>query len=153
MSAEDSNSDAEAPPSKRAKASREEDLYVSMDEWEELSQRCKTLEDNFSDLHKRFDNEISPMFAKVMQAEIPKIMSKAIVQSVQQEEAQAVVDKYLSSLANTVQNVVAPTLQDVVQKSLQNAINGAVEEAFKKKLQEEVRSFRCSNHCLNVVLG
>eukprot|EP00808_Paulinella_micropora_P003469 g69853.t1 len=103
-----------------------------------LSQKVAKLEQDVQNVNDRFQREISPLFGKVMETEIPKIMDKAVVHSVSEASSQEVVDKYLSSLATKLQTVAGPVFEDIVRKSLQTAINTAVEDAFKRQHQEEI---------------
>eukprot|EP00808_Paulinella_micropora_P015957 g34146.t1 len=129
-------------PSKKAKISQEDfnDHAISDEEWDMLSQKVAKLEQDVQNVNVRFQREISPLFGKVMETEIPKIMDKAVVHSVSEASSQEVVDKYLSSLATKLQTVVGPVFEDIVRQSLQTAINTAVEDAVKRQHQEEIEA-------------
>eukprot|EP00808_Paulinella_micropora_P018701 g7190.t1 len=107
-----------------------------------LSQKVTKLEQDVQNVNDRFQREISQLFGKVMETEIPKIMDKAVVHSASEASPQEVVDKYLSSLATKLQTVVDPVFEDIVRKSLQTAINTAVEDAVKRQHQEEIEAQR-----------
>eukprot|EP00808_Paulinella_micropora_P008603 g81352.t1 len=107
-----------------------------------LSQKVAKIKQDVQNVNDRFQREISPIFGKVMETEIGKIMDRAVVLSVSESSSQEVVDKYFSSLANKVQSVVSPVVEDIVRKSLQTAINTAMEDAVKRKHQEEIEAQR-----------
>eukprot|EP00808_Paulinella_micropora_P032205 g17398.t1 len=143
MSEDSETSEDQEQPTKKAKISQEDfnDHAISDEEWDMLSQKVAKLEQDVQYVNDRFQREISPLFGKVMETEIPKIMDKAVVHSVS-EASQEVVDKYLSSLATKLQTVVGPVFEDIVRKSLQTAINTAVEDAVKRQHQEEIEAQR-----------
>eukprot|EP00808_Paulinella_micropora_P018680 g57071.t1 len=126
-------SDDQEQPTKKAKISQKDfnDHAISDEEWD-MSRKVAKLERDVQNVNDRFQREISQLFGKVMETEIPKIMDKAVVHSVSEASSQEVIDKYLSSLATKLQTVVGPVFEDISKRQHQEKI-----EAQRELLRKE----------------
>eukprot|EP00808_Paulinella_micropora_P002135 g19057.t1 len=83
------DSDQEQQLIKKAKTPKDDfDNAFTEEDCDMLSQKVAKIEQDVQNVNDRFQREISPMFGKVMETEIPKIMDKAVVHSVSESSSQ-----------------------------------------------------------------